>query len=197
VFRDLLRRSAHAPRVNGAGWDTQNWGAGILDVRRLLSEPLPAPSEIRGPDRGEGAFVRWLAPHLPDVKPGEIRNFGEAMVEEAGGRVADAERRLAELAAELERLFRESPERAEAFARAIIGATSARAEKAAKEAAGVAEEAWTTGEALAEAAVGAAKQQAEDAARSAEASWRAAEEAAEKAAEEAEGTLDPTSRSPA
>lgn len=44
VFKQLLMKSARTP----AGWDTHNFGAGIVQARRLLDEPLPDQAPARG-----------------------------------------------------------------------------------------------------------------------------------------------------
>ncbi len=44
VFKQLLQRTARKP----AGWDTKNFGAGIVNALRLLQEPLPAQAPARG-----------------------------------------------------------------------------------------------------------------------------------------------------
>ena len=47
VFREVLQRSARS--VDGAPWDTARFGAGVLDVERLLRTPLPAADQVPAP----------------------------------------------------------------------------------------------------------------------------------------------------
>lgn len=44
VFKQLLQKSARTP----GGWDTRNFGAGIVHALRLLETPLPAQAPARG-----------------------------------------------------------------------------------------------------------------------------------------------------
>ena len=53
VFKQLLQSTSRRP----AGWDTTRYGAGIVDARRLLSEPLPAVAPARKLRDGRRAAV--------------------------------------------------------------------------------------------------------------------------------------------
>ncbi|MGH9254260.1 MAG: S8 family peptidase [Vicinamibacterales bacterium] len=74
VFKSLLQSTCRTP----AGWDTDNFGPGIVDARALLAEPLPdaAPArKLRDPRRaavamdttGVEAFVH-LMPGIPRAR---------------------------------------------------------------------------------------------------------------------------------
>ena len=72
VFKELLRsRGFNAPN----GWDTEDFGPGILDAHRLLSAPLPNSPRARGmrslaaPANG----MDELMMHLPGVSAAKAR----------------------------------------------------------------------------------------------------------------------------
>lgn len=54
VFRHLLRRTANNI---GGKWDTNRFGAGIINAEALLKEPLPPESSIPGPDINQGNLI--------------------------------------------------------------------------------------------------------------------------------------------
>jgi Subtilase family/Peptidase family S41 len=66
VFADLLRRTARRP----AGWDTGQYGAGIVNAEALLAAQLPVavPPLAIEPAQALTAAQR-LAPYLPDPSP--------------------------------------------------------------------------------------------------------------------------------
>jgi hypothetical protein len=66
VFADLLRRTARRP----AGWDTGQYGAGIVNADALLTAPLPAAVPPLAVDAAQAlTAAQRLAPYLPDRSP--------------------------------------------------------------------------------------------------------------------------------
>lgn len=67
VFLQAMQASARVP----AGWDKQRYGAGILDLERLLKQPLGAPTDqLRPPPRDDA--INLLSRTL-DRDPAEVR----------------------------------------------------------------------------------------------------------------------------
>jgi hypothetical protein len=74
LFVTLARKTAHRP----AGWDSGRFGAGILDARALLDEPLPDRSTFARPTRAAGPSPRpspldRLATLWPELTKAEVR----------------------------------------------------------------------------------------------------------------------------
>src|SRR5262249_33395016 len=90
VFLHLLR--ATAARHQPPGWDAANFGAGILNVRDLLAEPLPPPGggfeAVVG--RGEQGYAALLAAVAgPAVLTRLVAPLGPAAVESFGAELLD------------------------------------------------------------------------------------------------------------
>lgn len=98
------------------GWDTRNFGVGILDARALLDAPLPDPSALD--ERVEAAALappsagEHIALLFPDLTPAEIER-GLAML--IGVEGPDLSAKVERYEAELVRIFSERPEAWEAF----------------------------------------------------------------------------------
>ncbi|MCY4645071.1 MAG: S8/S53 family peptidase [Bacteriovoracales bacterium] len=59
LFLYMLKNHAYN---RPGGWDTQNYGVGILDVYKLISAPLPDPALITGRSRASKRFFSSLLP---------------------------------------------------------------------------------------------------------------------------------------
>jgi hypothetical protein len=80
VFIDLVRRTARRP----AGWDSSQYGAGIVDADALLARPLPA---VAPPLPGGGASLgaeERLAAYLPARSAGQATAVLETLLPSAG-----------------------------------------------------------------------------------------------------------------
>jgi hypothetical protein len=79
IFRQHLRDSANRP----AGWDTSLFGAGTINVDRLLSTPLPAPADVQAPSESgdwTNPFLGVVASHESALEVVEgLLNFGNGL----------------------------------------------------------------------------------------------------------------------
>lgn len=111
LFVQLLQGSARVPQ----GFDTDRYGAGILDLEALLKAPLGAPrTQLRPPPRDD--TVNLMARTL-DRDPGEVRDGLSRML----GAPADLEAELARFGAELLDIAMRDPD---AFGRALDAPTA-------------------------------------------------------------------------
>lgn len=145
VFREVLQRTAGP--VSGQVWDVENFGPGVLDVQRLLREPLPPAAEVPSPPATRVNL-------LTGVESG-LRLLGLVLAEVADETLAAGVAILA-AAALLETAARDV---AEEFARAAAAAGSA-----AEAVADAAADALTDGEQLLRDAADAADEMARAAA---------------------------------
>lgn len=84
VFKQLLQATSRRP----AGWDATRFGAGIVDARRLLGEPLPAAAPARKLRDGQRAAVavdttgiETLVHLLPETPRTRIEELIAAMLQ--------------------------------------------------------------------------------------------------------------------
>jgi hypothetical protein len=79
VFTDLVRKSAHRP----AGWDSSQYGAGIVDADALLSRALPAVAPTL-PSQGVSLSAEErLAAYLPGQSPDQATVVLETLLPSA------------------------------------------------------------------------------------------------------------------
>jgi thermitase len=83
VFKQLLQATCRTPR----GWDTKNFGPGIVDARRLLAEPLPAMAvvaKLRDASRPSVAAdttgIETLVHLLPDVPRVRVETMASSLL---------------------------------------------------------------------------------------------------------------------
>lgn len=106
LFVQAMQASARVPQ----GWDGQRYGAGILDLDKLLRQPLGSPrTQLRAPPKDD--TVSLLSRTL-DRDPAELR----AGLQRLLGQPADLEAELARFGPELMDLAMRDPE---AFQRAL------------------------------------------------------------------------------
>ena len=67
LFLDMLQRTAHKPD----GWDSDNYGSGILDVAALLQSPLPSPETAARRARAPETNLLLLS-RVTDREPDEL-----------------------------------------------------------------------------------------------------------------------------
>jgi hypothetical protein len=112
VFADLLRRTARRP----AGWQSGEYGAGIVNADALLAAPLPAVAPALAFDPAQELTVaERLAPYLPDPSPAVAAAALETLLPGP-----DAEREL--FAGELAYHLSQNPQVRAAFAAAAASA---------------------------------------------------------------------------
>lgn len=73
LFREMVVRTVRTP----AGWDTDNYGAGILDAEALLRMPLPAtvpalPKGLGGRAASRPGLIETATAYFPGVDPDRI-----------------------------------------------------------------------------------------------------------------------------
>ena len=123
VFLHLVRTVGHR---RPAGWDTANYGAGILDATALLNAPLPDPVDVQ--DAGlEGIMIAdggapgvpgvpsvpvELAALFPRLRPTEIRSRLALLL---GAQDAELDAKIDRYKAELVRTFTEKRSAWDAF----------------------------------------------------------------------------------
>jgi hypothetical protein len=106
LFVQAMQASARVPQ----GWDAQRYGAGILNLDKLLRQPLGSPrTQLRAPPKDD--TVSLLSRTL-DREPAELR----AGLQRLLGQPADLEAELARFGPELMDLAMRDPE---AFQRAL------------------------------------------------------------------------------
>ncbi|MBX9363224.1 S8/S53 family peptidase [Streptomyces sp. WAC04114] len=111
VFLHLLGTAGHR---RPAGWDTGQWGAGIVDAEALLSAPLPAAVPVlRRFTAGADLPTPWepLAVVLPELGADEIEERLAGLARHAARPLVDvtAAGVTASYAAEMARLLAENP----------------------------------------------------------------------------------------
>ncbi len=88
--QDVFARAVQAAAVPPPGWDTEEYGPGILDVKKLLQYPLVLPPTPGAPmvsrpssaELGEiGILARTLDRPLAAVRSDLVRQFGQEILE--------------------------------------------------------------------------------------------------------------------
>jgi hypothetical protein len=122
VFRSLVSTAGHR---RPAGWDTANYGVGIVDAHALLSAPLPAPADVTpiasairataaAPEAPSEDAVGAVHAICPELTREEVAARLRALF---GARDADLSGEIRRYGNELVYLFTEDPELRAAFVR--------------------------------------------------------------------------------
>jgi hypothetical protein len=99
AFQHVIKAGGYArPR----GWDTANYGVGILDIEALLQVPLPAASKVGRGGPVARTPLEQLTALVPELPAGDVEERLDQLFDGAGDLEVEVEQHYAELASALQ-----------------------------------------------------------------------------------------------